>query len=220
MRRCPGCDITYEASLDSRFPTPDDRQRLIDIAGTAFQFGRYHADPRFPRNLADLRYRVWVESALSEQPENTRIFVVGPIGHPVGFLHVALTRPVADLRLAGVNASDSGIAGPELFLGALKQLRAEGIERVTARLSAANTSAINLYAAMSFRFHEVNSSFTRGTRRLSVERIQREPRIHTRPRTRERPPTDSHSTRGGMALMPTRRSSGRWCARLDRLVSV
>ena len=159
-----------EPRLTVRFPTPDDRQRLIDIAGTTFQFGRYHADPRFPRSLADLRYRVWIQGALSEQSENTRMFVIGPVGHPVGFLHVAVTPPVADLRLAGVDPSESGVAGPELFLGALRQLAADGIERVTARLSAANTSAINLYASMSFRFHEPEFVFHRGEPRAALDR--------------------------------------------------
>lgn len=156
--------------LTVRSPCPEDRARLVEIAGTTFQFGRYHADPRFPRALANLRYRVWVEGALSDQPESARIFVIGSVGKPVGFLHVAIAERVADLRLAGVDTRDSGIAGPELFLGALRQLAAEGVERVTARLSAANTSALNLYASMSFRFHEAQLVLHRGDPPAAADR--------------------------------------------------
>jgi len=157
--------------LTVRTPAPEDRLRLIEIAGTAFRFGRYHADPRFPRALADRRYRAWVEGALADRSEQTRLFVTGPVGQPVGFLHVVIVERVADLRLAGVDPDDAGIAGPELFLGALKQLALEGVERVTARLSAANTSAINLYASMSFRFHEPQLVFHRGEPPFAADRM-------------------------------------------------
>lgn len=148
--------------LTVRAPVAEDHTPLAEIAGTAFEFGRYHADPRFPRALADRRYRVWVEGALADQSEENRLFVVGPPGDPVGFLHVAIQKSVADLRLAGVDTTNAGVAGPELFLGALRALAADGVERVTARLSAANTSAVNLYSSMSFRFHEPQLVLHRG----------------------------------------------------------
>jgi hypothetical protein len=157
--------------LTVRTAAPEDRLRLIEIAGNAFRFGRYHADPRFPRALADRRYRLWVEDALADQSEETRLFVTGPVGRPVGFIHVAIAERVADFRLAGVDPDDAGIAGPELFLGALMQLAEGGVERVTARLSAANTSALNLYASMSFRFHEPQLVFHRGEPPFAADRM-------------------------------------------------
>lgn len=155
--------------LTVRTPAPEDHLRLIEIAGTAFEFGRYHADSRFPRALADRRYRLWVEGALADPSEQSRLFVVGPVGEPVGFLHVFVADGVADLRLAGVDRA-AGIAGPELFLGALKQFAAEGVERVTARLSAANTAAVNLYASMFFRFHQPQLVFHRGEPPFAADR--------------------------------------------------
>jgi hypothetical protein len=165
-------DATLRAPrLTVRTPAPEDGPRLIEIAGTAFRFGRYHADPRFPRALADRRYQVWVEGALADRSEQTRLFVTGPVGQPVGFVHVVIAEGVADLRLAGVDPDDTGIAGPELFLGALKQLALAGVGRVTARLSAANTSAVNLYASMSFRFHEPQLVFHRGEPPFAADRM-------------------------------------------------
>jgi hypothetical protein len=157
--------------LTVRAPAPEDHSRLLEIAGTAFRFGRYHADPRFPRVLADQRYRIWVKGALAERSQQTRLFVAGPVGQPSGFLHAVVAERVADIRLAGVDPDNSGIAGPELFLGALKRFAAEGVERVTARLSAANTSALNLYASLSFRFHEPELVFHRGGPPFAVDRL-------------------------------------------------
>jgi len=162
---------TLRASrLTVRKPSPEDRDRLIEIAGTAFRFGRYHADPRFPRALADRRYAIWVRDALADRSEQIRLFVTGPVGRPVGFIHAAIRERGADLRLAGVDPDDAGIAGPELFLGALGHLAQEGVERVTARLSASNMSALNLYASMSFRFHEPQLVFHRGEAPFAADR--------------------------------------------------
>jgi len=148
--------------LTVRAAVPNDRARLLAISETAFRFGRYHADARFPRALADRRYRAWLEAALDSPSQESRVYVVGPAGRPGGFLHTTVRGHLADFRLAGVDPEDSGIAGPELFLGTLKLLAAEGIEQVTGRLSAANTSAVNLYASLFFRFHEPELVFHRG----------------------------------------------------------
>lgn len=159
-----------DPGLTVRAPAPEDHSRLLEIAGTAFRFGRYHADPRFPRVLADRRYRTWVKGALAERSQQTRLFVVGPVGRPVGFLHAAVAEGMADIRLAGVDPDNSGIAGPALFLGALKGFAAEGVERITARLSAANTSALNLYASLFFRFHEPELVLHRGEPPFAADR--------------------------------------------------
>src|SRR5262245_60726499 len=36
-----------------RLATPEDRPQVEEIAGHVFRHGRYHADPRFPTELAD-----------------------------------------------------------------------------------------------------------------------------------------------------------------------
>lgn len=135
-----------------------DHARITRIAGSAFAFGRYHADPRFPRELADGRYRVWIERALAEVSSGGStgwVGVVGPPGEPAGFLQVAIAASgVADIRLAAVDPEAAPIAGPELFLGALHELARRSVSAVTARFSAINTGVANVYASLGFRFHE------------------------------------------------------------------
>ncbi len=131
-----------------------DQVRIAEIAGAAFTLGRYHADPRFPRALADRRYRVWMERVFDAPAPGTWVGVVGSVGSPGGFLHAEIASGVADIRLAAVDRDAAGIAGPELFRGAVHEFAARGVHSVTARISAVNSGVLNIYASLGFRFHE------------------------------------------------------------------
>lgn len=131
-----------------------DHEPIAAIAGSAFAYGRYHSDSLFPRHLADRRFRAWIQRAISEPSPTTWIGVVGPPGQPAAFLHAELEAGVADIRLTAADPARAGLAGPELVLGALHALASRGARRVTARLSAANSAAMNVYASLGFRFHE------------------------------------------------------------------
>ena len=133
---------------------PGDAAGVERIAATAFRFGRYHTDAAFPRELADLRYRVWIRNVLESPGPGSRVFVLGPKGLVNGFFHVEIRDArLADLRLGAVDvALESGIAGFSLYAGTLQKLKEEGVEQVTASVSAGNTAVMNLYAALGFRF--------------------------------------------------------------------
>lgn len=147
---------TIPPRITVRTADSSDRARILSIASSAFLLGRYHADPRFPRAAADLRYRIWMERALSEG-EGTWVAVAGPPGSVRGFLHAEISGSAADIRLAAVDPDGGGIAGPELFRGALHEFSRRGVRRVTARLSAANCPVLNVYASLGFRFDEPES---------------------------------------------------------------
>lgn len=140
--------------LTPRTAEPGDHARIAEIAETAFSFGRYHADPRFPRVLADRRYRSWMERALSSPSPTCRVLVLGPVGRCSAFLHAEVAPGHVDLRLAAAAPGDSGIAAVELFRGTLRAFAAEGVTMATAVFSAANTAVANLYASLGFRFHD------------------------------------------------------------------
>lgn len=140
--------ITVRQAVES------DHARIVEIAGSSFDLGRYHADPRFPRKLADRRYRVWMERALAKPAPETWIGVVGPVGAPAGFLLAERSGDGADIRLAAIDRGAPSIAGPELFRGALCELAARGLDRVTARISASNSAVLNIYSSLGFRFHD------------------------------------------------------------------
>ena len=138
-----------------RLAASEDRLPLLAIAESAFDSGRYHADPRVPTALANARYLFWLDNALSRPGPGTRVFALGAAGHPIGFFHVEIEAAAADLRLSAVDpAGNPGIAGFALYAGVLQALASEGVRRVSARLTATNTAVVNLYAALGFRFSE------------------------------------------------------------------
>ena len=136
-----------------------DRDRLRDIALRAFRFGRYHADPEFPDELASRRYRHWIERALDDPSPGTRVGVVGEPGAPAGFVHTELARETGDVRLFASDPGAALLAGPALLLGAVRDLVERGANRVTALISAANVAPLNLYASLGFRFHDPEAVF-------------------------------------------------------------
>ncbi len=137
--------------LAIRPAVPADWPALEQIAGTAFQFGRYHADARFPRALADQRYRLWIRKALQQPAEQEFVFVCGPAGQPGGFLHVVLRDTAADLRLVAVDPlQPNAFAALGLFTGGLRELVQRGARTAHARLSAGNIAVLNLYSSLGF----------------------------------------------------------------------
>lgn len=139
--------------LELRPAEPDDHPAIEAIAARSFAHGRYHADPMFPRELANLRYRKWMQAALSGEKPQDRVFVLGKPGQVLGFYHVALDGDLSDLRLAAVapDLKQTGV-GIDLYAGVLETLRKMGIRRVISRISSANTGVMNLYALLGFRF--------------------------------------------------------------------
>jgi RimJ/RimL family protein N-acetyltransferase len=146
--RLSPCRLTVRAAERA------DHEAIVALAGSAFAHGRYHSDSLFPRSLADRRFRAWAQRAISEPNGATWIGVVGPAGQPAAFLHAEMESGVADIRLTAADPEKAGVAGPELVLGTLHALASRGTRRVTARLSAANSAAMNVYASLGFRFHD------------------------------------------------------------------
>ena len=145
--RLPPCRATV------RLADHADHDALEKIAATSFHHGRYHADPWFPRELADRRYLQWLRNALSAPAAGTHVYVVGPRGNAKGFVHAEVKDSVADLRLGAVDPeTNPGTAGFSLYLGTMHALAELGVRSVVARVSATNTAVMNLYAALGFRF--------------------------------------------------------------------
>jgi len=128
----------------------EDLPRLQQIASSSFRFGRYHADPRFPLELANERFRRWIVNAVGS---GDTVFVQERAATLRGFLHVRAGGSSADLRLGAVDpAGADPFSGPDLYAASLHALQQRGVTRATARVPAANVSALNLYASLGFRF--------------------------------------------------------------------
>jgi RimJ/RimL family protein N-acetyltransferase len=145
--RLPELRISMHRALLPEHP------QIERIAGRGFQSGRYHTDRRFPRQLADRRFVVWVRNALADPEPTNHVVVLGHEGVVAGFFHLVVKGGVADLRLGAVDPeTEWGIAGFALYAGTLRVARELGAERVTAKMSALNTRVANVFAALGFQF--------------------------------------------------------------------
>ena len=134
-----------------RRAVPADHPGLVAIASTAFDFGRYHRDALFPRALADRRFGEWMRRSLSEGAASDRFCVLGPEGAPRAFMFARADGARAELLLGGVSREHAnGLLGPQLFEGSLAALESEGVRSASAKISAANTAVLNLYAGIGF----------------------------------------------------------------------
>ncbi len=144
-----------EARTQLRIARREDWEAVEAIAAQSFQHGRYHADPVFPVELADLRYRHWVRRALAGQNGSDRVYVMGDSGSVQGFYHVTIEGPASDLRLAAVTPELRGtLLGFDLYVSVLHLLKGLGIERIVTSISGANTPVMNVYSMLGFHFSE------------------------------------------------------------------
>ena len=141
--------------LPLRKAVPEDLESLCAIAGTAFQFGRYHTDPRFPRELANARYVHWIRSAVESANADDHVFVLEQRGAVAGFMDVVISEGRADLRLGAVDPSISAGfpgAGLSLYFGSVQAAKELGAKSISTKFAAANTRVLNVFSAMGFRF--------------------------------------------------------------------
>jgi hypothetical protein len=132
------------APLPLREATDTDLPELETIAGHAFQTGRYHLDPLFPRDLADKRYVAWVHNALTGRLPGT-VLVAEYEGAIAGFLVQRIEGDHCEGQLACVNPKfKHSIVMHSLLAAHTAWLRARNIRRTTGRISIGLMQAINL----------------------------------------------------------------------------
>jgi hypothetical protein len=136
-----------------RLALPEDHAAIEAIAAESFAHGRYHADPRFPKHLADRRYSQWVRNTLTNPSEIDRMYVLEQGGRVAGFAHATMEGDISDLRLAAVAADLKGtMLGVELYAAMFHELRHQNVRRVVAIISALNHNVVNLFSMLGFRF--------------------------------------------------------------------
>ncbi len=125
-----------------------------EIAAVSFRWGRYHADSRFPSELADKRYRDWVRRAF-DTSSSQRVLVAILDGDVIGFSVVEATPPRGHFHLVAVSPSEQGSpVGMGMLASTMRYFKQLGIRRVHSKISAANTRALNLHARLGASFHD------------------------------------------------------------------
>lgn len=139
------------AKVNVRLAEFNDKHRVRAISETIFEFGRYHRDPEFPCHLANKRFAFFIESAIDSPKEGECVFVAEHGGQVSAFMIVQKNGGTAQWQLGGVAGDEStALLGPLFFSGIADALEAMGFKSARAKISAANTSVLNLYSNMGF----------------------------------------------------------------------
>ena len=138
-----------------RKAAPEDHSSLSAIAGTAFQFGRYHTDPQFPRELANARYVHWVAQRSQRLKPRQSCLCAWTAWRCHRIYGCCCQDGRADFRLAAIDpvkGPSSPGAGFLLYAESIRAVLELGARSATTKIASANTQVLNIYSMLGFRF--------------------------------------------------------------------
>lgn len=133
---------------------PADKASLdgvVKICSSSFSSGRYYADIRFPKHLADKRYQDWVRRAFTA--ESTQELFIAKVNEEVcGFMVLEAKGREGYLHLAAVLPKWQGKhMGLAIYASSLVYLQKQGVNLVHAKVSASNIPVFNLHTRLGAR---------------------------------------------------------------------
>ena len=102
--------LVLDGRVTVREARPEDEGSVLNIAGTSFEYSRFHLDPLLPREAADRIKREWVASYF-HKGRGERLLVAEVDGHPAGFLCVLVTGPAAETGVIDLIGVDRQLQG-------------------------------------------------------------------------------------------------------------
>jgi ribosomal protein S18 acetylase RimI-like enzyme len=141
--------VTLEVTVTVRHAIPGDRADVRAIAARAFEWSRFHLDPRIPRALADATRVAWTDNffagtygdllAVAEHEGQVAAYLLGQLGPP-DILAISLigTRPESRSRGLGHALVTFVAATP-------------GVVKLRVGTQAANIRALQFYERIGFR---------------------------------------------------------------------
>jgi RimJ/RimL family protein N-acetyltransferase len=129
-----------------------DLPAIEAIAAHAFGHERFHVDPRLDRTLANHRYLVWVRN--SHGHPTHRLYKICDGADLVAFF-VTENKPdgLCYWHLTAISPAFQGRGyGKRVWLEMLHYHQREGMARIGTTIAACNTTVLNLYASLDFRF--------------------------------------------------------------------
>jgi RimJ/RimL family protein N-acetyltransferase len=145
----------YTCDSDSLIIAPaeaEDLSILSDISAQAFHHERYHVDPRLDPIFGNQRYARWVENSLHHPRQ--RLIKLLDDQHIIAFFIIeAGERGDVYWHLTAVAPAFQGRGlGRRTWRAMIARHQNEGHETITTTISARNTTVLNLYASLGFRF--------------------------------------------------------------------
>jgi RimJ/RimL family protein N-acetyltransferase len=125
---------------------------IEEMASRAFGYERFHIDPRINSNLANERYRRWIQNAvesdeqclvkISNSQKNLGFFIYELRPDGTAYWHLTAVNP--DLLGAGI--------GTAVWYAMMEHSKSLGAGKILTTISARNVPALNLYSKLNFRF--------------------------------------------------------------------
>lgn len=120
-------------------------EELIKIAHGVFIYGRFHRDFNLDKNLADIRYELWLKD-IYESQDVFGLMYDGDLAGFWGFSNnkILLHALSEEYRGRGIAKYFWSLACQELF--------SQGHKELTSSISASNLRVLNLYSSLGFKF--------------------------------------------------------------------
>jgi hypothetical protein len=134
-----------------------DIPTIVTNSRGMYSFSRFHESPFVEQSLSCNRMQVWVEDLLNKQ---VPCLVLKSVKSQslLGYMFYTIQGTKAELLLGGCTNGNS-LYATTLWLEVLSYLKGEGVNKVTARISAANDGVVRLYSQFGFEFGEVSIDF-------------------------------------------------------------
>jgi GNAT superfamily N-acetyltransferase len=148
----PAASTTTDVHVDD--VRPEQHAAVLDIAGRAFRYSRFHLDPLIPRALAHRVKREWIASYLTGR-RGERLLVATLDGRPVGFLAVLAAEAqgkvarVIDLVATAPEAQGLGVG--TALVSAFIRVAAPKSDVLRVGTQVANAPSIRLYTRLGFQ---------------------------------------------------------------------
>ena len=137
-----------------------DLEELSQIAEVAFEDDRFTIDPRIPCGLAGKRYKNWVLSCDNHPTQRAQKF--SQEDKTLGFFIIEEDDQLkkAYWHLTAISPEFQGLGfGTRCWQSMLEAHRQRGMKEVSTTISARNSSVLNLYSKLNFRFKPPQSTF-------------------------------------------------------------
>lgn len=146
--------LPLSAGVRVRAAAAGDFDRVVEIAGTAFKYSRFHLDPLVSRTLANRIKRSWMES-YRQGTRGSGCLVATIEDVVVGFLAIVETtgQPAARIiDLIGVDPRSQGRGIGRALVDTFVREANGHVERLEVGTQVANAPSVRLYENCGFRF--------------------------------------------------------------------
>ncbi|WP_067727175.1 GNAT family N-acetyltransferase [Oceanobacillus damuensis] len=140
-----------------------NKDELLDIAEEAFSGGRFHRDFNIPDQMADRRYRNWVNDLI----EKDLILALDYDGRTAGFFAYENDK----ILLLAIKREFRGIGLAKAFTSSCvaEQFKLTGYDTLRTSISPSNLASLNVFISLGFRlissvdvYHKLNGSLQAG----------------------------------------------------------